>query len=70
MRLATHISDAKNENALELCGILKSRRPYLNEQDYIFSDESRKTFDKWYASYKKKKNQVAGHQKSVLEPSE
>ena len=68
LRLAFHIGDAKSESSFELCGILKSKRPYINESDYIFSDESRKTFEKWYAANKKKKNQVTGHQdrKSVL----
>ncbi len=59
IRLATHISDAKNEASFELCAILKIKRPYLNESDYIFSDESRKTFEKWYGMNKKKKNQAA-----------
>jgi hypothetical protein len=38
IRLATHISDAKNESSFELCAILKVKRPYLNESDYIFSE--------------------------------
>lgn len=55
MRLATHITDNKNETALTLCGILKSNRPYLNENNYIYSDEAHKMFKKWYKEYEKKK---------------
>ena len=59
MRLATHISDDKSKTALNLCSILKSNRPYLNEDSYLFSEESQKIFKKWYQEHEKqKKKQV------------
>lgn len=38
MKLATHITDEQTDTGLQLCGIIKSKRPYLNENDYLYSD--------------------------------
>jgi hypothetical protein len=38
MKLATHITDKQGDIALEICSIIKIKRAYLNESDYIFSD--------------------------------
>ena len=59
MRLASHITDNKSDTALNLCGILKSSRPYLNENNYIYSEQAHKAFKTWYKEYEKKKKKEA-----------
>lgn len=51
MKLATHITDKQGDIALEICYIIKTKRAYLNEADYIFSEESRRIFGTWFVEH-------------------
>jgi hypothetical protein len=51
MKLATHITDKQGDIALQICAIIKLKRAYLSEADYIFSDDSRKIFAAWFAEH-------------------
>jgi hypothetical protein len=58
MKLATHITDKQGDIALEICSIIKIKRAYLNESDYIFSEESRKLFGTWFSEHEEAKKRV------------
>lgn len=61
LKLATHIVDKQTETALEICAIIKAKRAYLNESDFIFSEEARKLFGVWYADNEEAKKRAKKH---------
>ena len=58
MKLATHIVDKQTETPFEICAVIKAKRAYLNESDFIFSEEARKLFAAWYADNEEAKKKA------------
>ena len=68
MKLATHIADKQTDSVYHICGVIKYNRSFLNEEDYILSEESRLNFLIWYAvsSESKKKTRKENQMEKML----